>query len=60
MWERWATFFSKIHIKSTIPNREIVLFFKVTNWLSTVKLSKIHILNFPRTKYFKIHLHLQN
>jgi hypothetical protein len=35
-------FYSKNHIKSTIQsiNKEIVLFFRVTNWLSTVKTQK--------------------
>jgi uncharacterized protein with PIN domain len=48
MWERWAIFFSKIHIKSTIHsiNKKIDLFFKVTNYLSTVKNSEITIINF--------------
>jgi hypothetical protein len=46
-------FFSKIHIKSTIHsiNKEIVLLFKVTNWLSTVKNSEITMFNFPRKRH---------
>jgi hypothetical protein len=52
MWERWATFFL-IYIKSTIYliNKEIVLFFRVTNWFLTVKNSAITIINFPRKRY---------
>jgi hypothetical protein len=46
-------FFSKTHIKSPLHsiNKEIVLFFRVTNWLSTVKNSEITIFNFPRKRY---------
>jgi hypothetical protein len=32
-------------------NKKIVLFFRVTNWLSTVKNSEIAIINFPRKRY---------
>jgi hypothetical protein len=54
--EEIGHFFSKIHIKSTVDsiNKEIVLFFRVSNWLSAVKNSEI-IINFPRKRY-----HLEN
>jgi hypothetical protein len=47
-------FFSKIHVKSIIHsiNKKIVLVFRVTNWLSTVKNSEITIINFPKKVSF--------